>query len=122
MRKKTREIKLIDTGLKVLIQGAGSVPGSLYGPIEGFQEDNKCFLRFYVKTPHHLPLALMEVRYDVRFIAADVVVQGVQFSRYREYGDTYTVLTTMSEGDVTAINFAIEYEKKRNLLLTNRKI
>jgi hypothetical protein len=118
MRKRTREIVLADTGLKVLIQGAGSITGSLYGPISGFQEDGKCFLQLFVKTMAQMPLGNVQAEYDLHFAAANVTARIVQIGRHRDNIDTYAVLLTLSDGDVQAINFSIDYERRRQYLLT----
>lgn len=117
MRKQTREITLIDTGLKVLIQGAGSIPGSLYGPIEGYYSDGSCHLRLFVKTTHHMPLGDIGIGYNLVFIAANVTTRIVQIGRYRDSRDTYTVLLSIVEEDLVAINFAIKYDTIRRGLV-----
>lgn len=119
MRKKTQEINLADTGLKVSIQGAGTVTGSLYGPISGFQEDGKCFLQLFVKTIAQMPLGNVQAEYDLHFAAANVTARIVQIGRHRDKGDTYAVLLTLSDEDVRAINFSIDYERRKQYLLTH---
>lgn len=122
MRKRTTEDRLIDTGLKVLIQGAGSILGSLYGPVTGIQDNGKCFLQLFVRTGQHIPLGDIEAGYNLHFAAANVTSRIVQIGRYRDHGNMYTIRTLITEDDIRAISSSIEYEKKRNFLLTNRKI
>ncbi len=115
MRKRSNpQINFIETGLSVLIEGAGSISGFLYGPINGMMlEDGRVALQMFIKTPTHFPLGNTDANYKIRFVAANLATEAVQIGRYRDEGSMYFVRVALTTDEIQQVSSALSYNKLR---------
>ena len=118
-KRSNPQISFIETGLSVLIEGAGSISGFLYGPINGMMlEDGRVALEMFVKTPTHFPLGNTDANYKIKFIAANLTTDVTQIGRYRCDESMYFVRVALTTDDIYQISSAISYNKLRESMIS----
>ncbi len=111
-RKAVVKTEVWPTGLRITVEGSGSVSGALYGPITGREAKDGFLVTFYVQTIWPLPLPDIKSEYSVTIHPSDVKVKAIQFDRHGDAPDMYHVICILSEAEVGAISALTTSDKR----------